>query len=354
MNTRLFLPGPVEVPETVREAMARPMVGHRTNAFRKVAKEVFAGLKTLLGTDRPVAVLPCTGTGAMEGAVRTLAGGKVLHVSNGEYAKRWMTISVANGLDTEMMFVPRGRAPTGSDILRALDGLEGIDAVAVTHNETSTGALADLSGIGESLGKLDDTLVLVDAISSLGAVDIRPEEMGVDLLIASTQQALGLPPGAAIVWMSERAVRRAKEREGRGFFLDLVNWIDAAEADAVPSTPPIAHFFGLQASLTAIHEEGMAEREARHRRIAARVREWGSRFGVLAEEPFHSPTVTVLRKPEGFEYPKFAKALRKKGIAIGDGYGRLRDRTFRIGHMGNVTEEETEALIAAMEGILEG
>ena len=353
MNTRLFLPGPVEVPQFIRDAMSRPMVGHRTNAFRKVAKDVFAGLKTLLGTDRPVAVLPCTGTGAMEGAIRCLGGGKVLHASNGEYAKRWMTISVANGIETEMMFVPRGRAPTGSDLLRSLDGLPGIDAVAVTHNESSTGAMADLAELGASLGRLDDTLLLADSVSSLGAVDIRPEEWGVDLLIASTQGALGLPPGAAIVWMSERAHRRAKEREeGHGFFLDLTRWIDAAEADAVASTPSIAHFFGLQASLNAILTEGMAEREARHRRIAARIREWGSRFGVLSNEPFHSPTVTVLKKPDGFDYPAFAKALRKKGFAIGDGYGRLRDRTFRIGHMGYVTEQETEALLDAMDGIL--
>jgi aspartate aminotransferase-like enzyme len=262
---------------------------------------------------------------------------------------------VKNGIDTEMMFVPRGRAPTGSDVLRALDDLEGIDTVAVTHNETSTGALADLAGIGRSLAGLDDTLILVDAISSLGAVDVRPDELGVDLVITSTQKALGLPPGAAIAWMSERAYRRAKEREDDfGFFLDLTRWIDAAGADAVASTPPIAHFYGLQASLRAILDEGMAEREARHRRIAARVREWGSRFGVLAEEPFHSPTVTVLKKPEGFDYAAFARALRQKGFAIGDGYGRLRDRTFRIGHMGYVTETETEALLEAMDGILGG
>jgi len=352
MDTRLFLPGPVEVPEFIRDAMARPIVGHRSSAFRKVATEVFAGLKELLGTDRPVAVLPCTGTGAMEGAVRSLVGSKVLHVSNGEFAKRWLAISVANGIATEMMFIPRGRAATGSDILRALDGLEGIDTVAITHNETSTGALTDLAEVGAALSRLDDTLVIVDAISSLGAVDIRPEELGVDLVIASTQEALGLPPGAAIVWMSERAYRRAKDREdGFGFFLDLTRWIDAAEADAVASTPPIAHFYGLKASLEAIREEGMAAREARHRRIAARIREWGSRYGVLAEEPFHSPTVTVLKKPEGFEYPKFARALRKKGFAIGDGYGRLRDRTFRIGHMGYVTDEDSEALVAALESV---
>ena len=353
MSTKSFLPGPVEVPRFVREAMDVPSCGHHSPEFRSVAKEVFAGLRELLGTDRPVAVVPCTGTGVMEGAVRGLVGKKILHASNGEFAKRWLTISVRNGIPAEMMFLTRGRAPQGPEIMRALENLEDVDTVAVTHSETSTGALAPLAGIGEELGKAGDTLVLVDAISSLAAVDIRPEELGVDLVIASSQKALGLPPGSSIVWMSERAYRRAKDREEpAGYFLDLTRWIEAAGEDRVCSTPAIDHFFGLRASLSAIREEGMAEREARHRRIAARVREWGSRFGVLAEEGFESPTVTVLRKPDGFDFAAFSDALRDKGYVIADGYGRLKDRTFRIGHMGWVTDEDVEGLIAAMDACL--
>jgi aspartate aminotransferase-like enzyme len=353
MRRRLFLPGPVEVPEFIREAMSRPVIGHRTPEFRSLAKDVYAGLRTLLGTDRPVAVVPFTGTGVMEGAVRTLVGKRILHVSNGEFAKRWLSISVKNDLDAEMMFVPRGRVAGGGDVLRSLDELADIDTVAITHSETSTGVLAPLGDIGAAVSGQNDVLLLADTISSLGALDIRPEELGVDLVFASSQKAFGLPPGASIVWMSERAYRRAKDREaGGGYYLDLARWIDAAAEDSVASTPPIAHFFGLKASLDAILAEGIGEREARHRRIAARFREWGARFGSFPEAGSETPAVSVFRKPADFDFDGFRESLREKGYEIGDGYGRLRPKTFRIGHMGYVTDEDADGLISAMDSLL--
>ena len=360
-------PGPGNTDPRVLEAFASSGVADHMQAYViRGMKEIKFMLREMFGT-KNVYTYAIAGTGwcgldAMQNAI--LPGDTVVAFNNGTFSGiDCQTIRMkasrpedlaANPLMPEpanvhVFDIPHGTSVSGEMVESALADIKPMWAF-MSHWETGSGRINDLRGFNDACAK-HGAMGLIDAVSSLGAVEIRPEELGVDLVIASTQHALGLPPGASIAWMSDRAYRRAMDREHRGFSLDPARWIEAAHADAVPSTPPIAHFFGLQASLEAIREEGMVERGARHRRIAARIREWAGGYGVLADEPFRSPTVTVVQKPDGFAYPKFAKALRKRGFAVADGYGRLRDRTFRIGHMGYVTDDDAASLIEALDAV---
>jgi aspartate aminotransferase-like enzyme len=250
MNTRLFIPGPTDVAEPVRLAMARPMIGHRSDAFEDLNERVTTRSRDPFGTEGTVLVGTCSSTGWME-AVRNLIRRGALFMVNGAFAARWYEIARENGKNAVRCNVPWGQPVRAEAVEAALDR-EACDAVALVHTETSTGVLSPLAEVAAELRGQPDVLLLVDAVSSLGAAPIEMDALGIDLCLAGSQKALGLPPGLALCAVSERAFARAADVPHRGHYFDLLVYRAFHEKRSRPTTPAIPLFWALDAQLDRI------------------------------------------------------------------------------------------------------
>ncbi|MGH7070865.1 MAG: pyridoxal-phosphate-dependent aminotransferase family protein, partial [Acetobacteraceae bacterium] len=345
------------VPDRVLRAMDMPVIDHRSAQFAELAKAVLHGCERIFQTAGPVIIFPSSGTGAWEAAiVNTLSpGDKVLMVETGHFATLWRNMAARWGIDVE--FMPgdwrHGADPAAIEAKLAQDSSRAIKAVMVVHNETSTGAT---SRIGEIRAALDKTghpaLLLVDTISSLGSIDYRHDEWGVDVTVAGSQKGLMLPPGLSFNAVSSKALAaNAKARLPRSYW----DWQAMLQANAngyFPFTPGTNLVFGLRAALEMLMDEGLPEVFARHARHAEAtrraVREWG--LEVQCVEPRdYSSSLTAVRVPEGSSADALrALILEQFNMSLGNGLGQLKDRVFRIGHLGNFGDLE---LIATLGGI---
>ncbi len=356
---RSFLPGPAEVHPEVSRAMLRPLFGHRSPAFRKLMARLQEGLRRVFLTRRTVILLPSSATGLMEAALRNAAPRRLLCLVNGGFSERFVRIGRACGVEVERLEVPWG-AVHDPDTLRRRLARGGIDAVALVHSETSTGALNPLRELGEVVREHSDALLLVDSVSGIGGVEVRTDDWGLDFVLTGSQKALALPPGLALGVASERLVERSREAEGKGLYFDVVEHLRHLDAREAPTTPALPLLFALERQLERIGEEGLEERWARHHALGGRCRAWvaetrgerGWEVGVLAPEPFASPTVTCMTLPRGVASSRLVEAVADRGYAVGPGYGPLAGTTIRIGHMGEHTEEELEGLLGALEEAL--
>jgi aspartate aminotransferase-like enzyme len=345
---RYFVPGPTEVHPDVLQAMARPVVYHRTPEVRELLDRVQPMLQEVFGTSRPVHVVTSSGTGAVEAGLRALPRGKVLALVNGAFSERFAKIAEACGHEVERLEKPWGAVHDPAEI-----GIDGHTAVTVVHSETSTGALQPLAELARAV----DVPLLVDSVSGAGGVPVEMDAHGLAYVCTGAQKALALPPGLAFAAASERLLELAARADRRGLYLDLMQY----ERQAPPFTPAISLLYALDAQRQRIAREGLAERFARHRRMAERTWAWvasarerlGVELGVLAPEGFRSPTVTCIRLPPHLTGPEVVRRLRERGgYAVAAGYGRLEESTFRIGHMGEQTPETLEGLLAACDEAL--
>jgi len=314
---------------------------------------VQAGLGALLRTASPVFPVLAAGTTALEVALRGVARRRVLVVANGAFGQRLGKISTGVGVETEILTVPHGDPVDPALMERALAGGE-FDTVAVVHSETSTGALSDVAALARVVGDRGDVAFVVDAMSSLGAVDLSFDDLGpAAVLVSGTSKAMACPPGMSILAVGPGAAARAEDSERGGYALDLAHLIDFHGRGDVPNTPNTPLFHALDVQLAHIAEEGLAARAARHDRMAERVRAWAEeRFAVLAQVGARSPTVTVVENTRALDVPRLLSSVEERGFRIADGYGVLKGATFRIGHMGDVTPEQVEALLAALDDAL--
>jgi aspartate aminotransferase-like enzyme len=350
---KFFLPGPSYVPEDARQAMTKPMVGHRSAGFKEFYLTIAARLPKVLRTAGDAMVATGSSTLIMESAIVSCAASEVLNLTNGAFSERWHTITKATGRSADKVAFPWGEA-VDPDVVRAALRRKKYDAVTVVHNETSTGVMSPLAEIARAVREESEALLLVDTVSSLGGAPVETDAWGLDVVLAGTQKALAAPPGLVVFTLSERAVERAKKVPHRGFYTDLLRYLDKHREGGFITTPGIPLLYALDVQLDRMLAEGMEARWARHERTYRRTAEWAASRGCTyaSAEGARSLTVSCLKPPSGVDPQAIVKGLAQRGYTIGGGYGDWRPTTFRIGHMGEVRESDLEPLLAEIDVLL--
>ena len=351
----LRIPGPTALPPTVREAGGRQMVNHRGEEFKALLKRVEAGVKPYFGTTCDVVMLTCAGTGALEATVvNTLSpGDPVLAVTIGSFGDRFASIAEVYGAAVTRLDVEWGEAAAAADVRAAATAVRGLKAVLLTHNETSTGVTNDIPALAAAIREVaPEALILVDAISALGAVPFEMDAWGLDLVVTGSQKAWMSAPGMAMAAVGPRAWAAGETARMPRFYLDLKRHRDAAVNGETPWTPAVAVMYQIDEGLRLMQAEGDGV-FARHRACAAMTRA-GLRaigFNLLADDAVASHTVTAAWVPDGVDWKAFNAALKARGLVLAGGQGKLKGRIFRVGHLGSVTTDEILAAIGVMEAV---
>jgi aspartate aminotransferase-like enzyme len=351
---RLRLPGPTAVPERVRQALAAPIVNHRGPEFHALFDEIARRLQPIFGTRGPVLVFPGSGTGVMEAALANVAppGAAVLVVANGQYGGRFHQIAQALGCQADLLEVEWGTAPDPAVIAARLDARD-YRALCVTHNESSTGVVADLKAIG-ALTRDRPTLQIVDTVSGLAGLPVEQDAWHLDLVVGASQKALMCPPGIALVGVSAKAWAVIERDHGGRYFWDFRRARAAQEKSETAFTPPVSLLAGLGEALRMIDDEGLAQVLARHRRLAAGLRAGAAALGLgLFPREALSDTVTVMRVPEGLEGGAITRHLYQRyRTIIAGSRTHLSGKLIRIGTMGWLNEVEILADLHHLERTL--
>lgn len=354
MHKKLFIPGPVEVREDVLEKMATPMIGHRSKNASELQHRISDKLRKLFYTKEEILLSTSSGSGLMEGAIRSCTLKRAAVFSIGAFGKRWFEMAEANNVPADLFEVDWGEATT-PELVEEVLATGKYDLITITHNETSTGVMNPVGAIAAIVKKYPEVVYCLDSVSSMGGSKIEVDELGVDVCITSTQKALGLPPGLAICSMSQKAVERAKQVPYRGYYLDLLSLYDYVQKKdyQYPSTPSLSHMFALDYQLDLILAEGLEVRFLRHKEMATCVRDWGRKhFELFANERYLSNTLTNIANIHEIDVAALNQELGRRGFQISNGYGKLKDKTFRIAHMADCTMEEIEELLANIDEIL--
>ncbi len=351
---KLFIPGPVQVSEKTFRALCRPMIGHRSGDFKKLYGGIQPRLQELFGTTQPVFLSTSSAWGVMEGSVRNLVGsGKVLNCMCGAFSDKWLDVSKKCGKEAVALQVEWGQPIRGAQLREALSA-GGFDAVTLIHNETSTGVMSDIREIADVMKDFPETLLIVDTVSSFSVVPIPMDELGIDVLLTGSQKALALPPGLAIFSASKKAMERAAQVKGRGYYFDFLEFAKNQAEDMTPSTPSISHIYALESKLDDIFTEGVAARHARHAENNDIVHAWVLKQGLdfFAPEGFRSKSLTCIANSKGIDVAELAKKAKDRGFIIDGGYGKLKGKTFRLSNMGDETPETMRELLAALDASL--
>lgn len=354
MHKKLFIPGPVEVRREVLEKMADPMIGHRSKDASALQRRISEKLQTLFYTRETILLSTSSGSGLMEGAVRSCTAKRAAVFSIGAFGKRWYEMAVANNVPADLFESEWGQATTPEMVDEAL-ATGKYDLITITHNETSTGVKNPVELLAEVFKKYPDVVVCMDTVSSMGGSKIEVDALGVDICITSTQKALALPPGLSICSFSSKALERARQVPYRGYYLDLLALYEyLRDKDyQYPSTPSLSHMFALDYQLDCILEEGLEQRFARHQVMAQRVRDWArEHFALFANPLYFSNTLTTIKNTRGIDVAGLNKELGYRGYQISNGYGKAKDKTFRIAHMGDCTLDEVNQLLQEVDEIL--
>ncbi len=321
--------------------------------MRELLARVYTALPPFFGTGSPVYIASGAATGMMESAIRCGSRSRVLSLVSGAFGERFARIAESCGRSVTRLVAPPGDTVSADALADALSHGH-YDAVTAVHVETSTGAMTNIAEYGRMIAGRDDVLLLVDAVSSVGGMEVAMDDAGMDIVFAASQKALALPPGLSFITCSVRAMARARELSDRGVYLDIVRMDDYWRQGETAGTPAIPQLFALDAQLAAIAREGRAARYARHAAMAVEVHEWvadaaghARGVGLLAREGARAPTVSCLTIAG--DGARLAHLLRERGFEVGAGYGSLAASTIRIGHMGDHTVREVRQLLAALE-----
>jgi len=349
-KTYLITPGPTPIPPEVAAAMAAPLIHHRSPEFKRLLVETLAGLGRVFATADPVLMFAGSGTSAMESAVSNLLapGDRALVASAGNFGERWVKIIEAYGLRPQHLAQRWGER---LDPQRIAERADGCVAVYVTHSETSTGVVHDVRAIAEALRPTGATLV-VDAVSSLGGVELATEAWGVDVVVSGSQKALMTPPGLAFASVSERAWGLAARGGLPRFTLDWAATRDAQAASNTAFTPPVTLVAGLNAAISMLVREGLETAWQRNRRLALAAREGAKAIGLdlFSPDDESSAMVTAVRMPAEIDGQTVYALLRDRyGVVLAGGQGPLRGRVIRIGHMGYMNEFDIVTALSALE-----
>ncbi|NGT18504.1 pyridoxal-phosphate-dependent aminotransferase family protein [Achromobacter insolitus] len=354
----LQIPGPTNVPDRVLRAIDQPTIDHRGPEFGALGLAVLEGIKQVFQTQSPVVIFPSSGTGAWEAAlVNTLSpGDRVLMVETGHFASLWRKLAGRLGLEVDFL-EGDWRHPVDAAAIAARlaeDTAHGIKAVCVVHNETSTGVTSDIAAVRAAIdGAAHPALLMVDTISSLGSIDYRHDEWGVDVTVAGSQKGLMLPPGLAFNAVSARALAAADHARLPRSYWDWREMLAANARGYFPYTPSTNLLYGLHEALAMLREEGLPQVYARHSRHAQAARlavaAWG--LELLSLDPTaHSAALTAVIMPQGHGADAFRKlVLERFDMSLGQGLGKLADRVFRIGHLGHFNDLTLCGTLAGVE-----
>ena len=354
MHKKLFIPGPVEVRADVLEKMAGPMMGHRTKDASNLQRGISEKMQKVMYTNNTILLSTTSGSGLMEGAVRSCTTKRAAIFSIGAFGDRWYKMAASNNVPADKFTSEPGKPTTAEMVDKELSTGK-YDLITITHNETSTGVMNPVEEISEVMKKYPEVVWCMDTVSSMAGTKIEVDKLGVDICITSTQKCLGLPPGMAICSFSQKAVEAAKKVEFRGLYLDLLdlyNYILKKDYQ-YPSTPSLSHMYALDYQLDRILEEGLENRFARHLEMAGIVRVWAKEhFELFPDEKYASNTLTTIKNTKGISVSDLNKKLGEEGYMISNGYGDLKEVTFRIAHMADCTVDEVKELLAVMDKIL--
>jgi aspartate aminotransferase-like enzyme len=347
----LFVPGPVDVDPQVLNAQTQPMLPHRSAEFEEIFHRAEGKARQVFDTANRVFITASSGTGLQEAAVRNFANARVLNCINGAFGSRWHDVARTNGKQADKLDVPWGQPITAEMVAGALKGQD-YEILTVVHNETSTGLQNPVDEIAAAVHAVSpETLICVDAVSSLSGAKIETDAWGLDFVLTSSQKALALPPGLGLAATSDRALVRAERVEKRGWYFDLLRMEKHRNKNSTPATPAISLINALDFQLDRILAEGLEARFERHAAMAARVQSWALErgFGLFAAEGYRSRTVTTVVNTLEIDCAALNAFLVERNMRLANGYGALKGKTFRIAHMGELTMDHIDVLLASID-----
>ncbi len=353
MYKKLFIPGPTHVREEILQAQAVPMIGHRAKEYSDLQMEVTPKLQQLLYTQQRVYLFATSSTGVMEGAIRQASLKRMLVTVCGAFSKRWYEIVQDNGVPCDKLEVAPGQATTLELVDQALARGD-YDAITLTMNETATGIMNPVKEIAAMIhAKYPQVLILVDAVSCMAGVKIEFDAWGLDVCFAGTQKCFALPPGLTVCAVSDRARQRALQVPNAGHYFAYRMMDKHYEKWQTPATPAISLIQALNVQMDSMLAEGLENRWARHAQMAKFTQDWARKhFRLYGDERFLSKTVTNVENTRNIVVGDLNKELGKRGAMISNGYGDLKEKCFRIAHMGDLNMDDMRWLIVQLNDIL--
>jgi alanine-glyoxylate transaminase/serine-glyoxylate transaminase/serine-pyruvate transaminase len=356
----LQIPGPTNVPERILKAMHRPLVNHRGPEFRELLKFCVDHLKQLLCTENELFIFPSSGSGAIESTIVNFfsSGDTIVHCGNGVFGERAGAIAKAYGLNPLPISKKWGEAVQPEDLKAILDNdPEGqIKAVYVPHCETSTGVQQPIEALARVHRECNHpSLFIVDAVSSMAMIPLEQDKWGIDVVISGSQKGLMLPPGLSLVSLNAKARAQEEKSNLPKWYWNYSAMRKAQEEWSLPYTPPTSLVFGLRESLTMLQEEGMDNVYKRHEKLTALTRSACESMGLelFVKSDDYSRTTTSLYLPENIKWPELSEICREKyHLVLGGGLGQLKGKIFRIGHMGNLDEQDLYSILGRLEAAL--
>jgi aspartate aminotransferase-like enzyme len=354
MSYKLFIPGPIAVSEKTLRAMSQPMIGHRSTDFVTLYNSIQPELQALCYTKDPVYLSTSSAWGVMEGSLRNVVKKKVLVCMNGAFSDKWYDVALRCGKPATALKAEWGQPVDPAAVRREL-ATGAYDALTLIHNETSCGCMSDLAAIMAVVREFPEVIAIVDTVSSLSAMPIKKDELGIDVLVSGSQKAFALPPGLSFLSVSKKALDRAATVTDRGYYFDYVEFQKNHEAGMTPSTPVISLFYALRSKLDDIKAEGLETRYARHARLNQTVRErvFAHGFTLFPKAGYGSVTLNCFANNLGYDLASLNKTLKSKHqLVIDGGYGKLKGKTFRISNMGDETDATIAAMLASFDAAL--
>ncbi len=356
IKKRLYTPGPTPVPEQIMLTMAEPMIHHRHPEFQEILTSVNENLKYLFQTDNGVMTLTSSGTGAMEASVANVLskGDTAVYVNGGKFGERWGEILQAYGLHAVEIATEWGTPVSPGQIVDVIKNNPDTKAVYLTHSETSTGTATDIKSIAEAVHKHNgDIAVIIDGITSVGAMESRMDAWDLDIVVTGSQKGLMIPPGISHIALSDRAWKLVGKSDLPNYYFDLKAAKKALDKNDTPWTPAVTLFIGLEKALKMLREEGIENVWARHQKLADAIRSGCKALGLKLLSSSPSNALTAVYVPEGVEFKKFNSIIKQKyGITVAGGQGHLKGKIFRISHLGYYDELDMMTMMAALERTL--
>ncbi|WP_456384522.1 pyridoxal-phosphate-dependent aminotransferase family protein [Persephonella sp.] len=351
IKERLFTPGPVPLPPQVIKALGQQIIHHRTPEFTEIFFDVRKKLQQLLDTERDVIMFASSGTGAMEASVLNFfsRGDKILVINAGKFGQRWKELGETYGLDVIDYQIEWGKTYQKEKVKEIVEKNPDIKGIFVQQSETSTTTYHDVEFLGEISNSLDDCILVVDGITSVGVYQVYPEKSGIDVLVTGSQKALMLPPGLGLLYFSQKAEKRLKTSNLPKYYFDVAKEVKKQREGQTAYTPAINLIIALRESLTLILEEGLPQLEKRHSIMAEATREAVKALGLklLSESPSNS--ATGIYSPEGIDGNKLRKRLLELGFRVAGGQDHLKGKILRIAHMGYFDFNDVIQVIAGLE-----
>jgi aspartate aminotransferase-like enzyme len=353
---KLFTVGPVACYPEVLEEMKQQMFSHRSEEYKKLHRETVELLQKLMETESQVFLFSSTGTGFMEASVRNCVDERMLCCVNGSFGKRFVEVAISNGKTVETIEPPLGKPVTPDLLDDKLSKCPDVEAVAITHNETSIGLINPLKRLAEVVKK-HGKLLFVDAVSSMGGVEIKVDKWGLDVCFTGSQKCFGVPPGLGVGSVSEKALKKSEVAKNKGWYFDFKLWEKYQKTAGTPVTSVIPQIAGLNKILKLIDNWGGKEKyfdlyTERNRRIREGIQKLG--LTLFPNKGYESPTVTCINAPSNVSGVEIYKKMREKRFELAKGYGIVKNTTFRIGNMGYIEFEEIESMLEALGEVLAG